>query len=530
MADANGGTRGRGRGRATGVAFLLAAVTLCFPAAPAEAAGACWDDVRSDVDGGGPDVVLGLPSFDLPGKPDAGALVVFSDVAAQGRSDPRPAVRRTLVTAADVGLPTQAGARFGAAVVVWRVLGTTCAEVLVGAPGQDVGGHPGAGQVYRLPGSPTGLGTPVEVLDEDVLGTGAQTGAAFGAALAGEGSDWFAVGVPRRDVGAASDAGRVVRVDRQGPGPQRVTVVQQGGAGAGAAETGDRFGEVLAVDGSAFGPLLFVGVPHEDVGARVDAGALAFQPYDGALSMATQDSPGAAGVAEAGDRYGSAVATFAQPVGDHVELRVAVGVPGEDLGRLADAGAVGFASVDLFTPTPSSLGRVEGRARTLTQDTPGVAGVAERGDGYGAALATGEFGVDAGRLHLAVGAPGEDVGTAVDAGTVSLTGLRVEEGAPPSVLAGGWTQDSTGVAGRAETGDRFGAALAGISLATEVDDDDQVWPVLLATVPGEDEGATADTGMAHLGLPPRGTSVALVPPVLQAGAGRGLTGQRMLVG
>ena len=48
---------------------------------------------RQDLDGGGPDVVVGLPSYDLPGKPDAGAIVVFSNVAAKGAADPKVADR-----------------------------------------------------------------------------------------------------------------------------------------------------------------------------------------------------------------------------------------------------------------------------------------------------------------------------------------------------------------------------------------------------------------------------------------------------
>lgn len=58
---------------------------------------------------------------------------------------------------------------------------------------------------------------------------------------------------------------------------------------------------------------------------------------------------------------------------------------------------------------------------------------------------------------LAIGAPGEDVGTAADAGAVnvqygSATGLP----GPGGQL---FTQDSPGVGGGAESGDGFGAAL-----------------------------------------------------------------------
>jgi hypothetical protein len=82
-----------------GVASALASVVAPTPALAAEP---CWDSVRSDLDGGGPDIVVGLPSFDLPGKPDAGAIVVYSNVAAQGSPNPRAPVARTVLTANDL--------------------------------------------------------------------------------------------------------------------------------------------------------------------------------------------------------------------------------------------------------------------------------------------------------------------------------------------------------------------------------------------------------------------------------------------
>ena len=527
------GSRRRLRARTTGLAALLLALAAgSLPGAPAAAAAeACWDAVHSDVDGGGPDVVVGLPSYDLPGKPDAGALVVYSNVAGPGESNPSPPARRTLVTAAHVGIPTQAGARFGAVVVVWRQLGEPCAELLVGAPGQTVGGDVGAGRAYVLPSSDTGLGPPRETFDEDVLsGTGgAQRGAGFGAALAADGPDLIAFGVPGRDVGSAADAGRVVRLDRRGAGAAEVTVVQQGGTGAGLPEPDDRFGQVLRFAAPGVGPLLLVGVPGEDVGRRTDAGAVALQRPGAPLSMVTQDSPGAGGRAEAGDRYGASLATWETFPLDHPVVMVAVGVPGEDIGGKVNAGLVSYAAVDLFETSEDSVGPIEGRGATVSQDSPGVPGAVEGDDRFGSAVLTGEFGAE--RLHLAVGAPGENLGSARDAGMVSVTRIRPEDGVPASgAQPAGWTQDGPGVTGRAETGDGFGAVLAGIQLATVQQDEDSVWAVVLVTVPGEDGGATSNSGMAHLGMPPGAGSVPLIAPVTQAGAGAGMIGQQMLLG
>jgi hypothetical protein len=142
---------------------------------------------------------------------------------------------------------------------------------------------------------------------------------------------------------------------------------------------------------------------------------------------------------------------------------------------------------------------------------------------------TGEYGDE--RRSLVVGAPGENLGSLLDAGLVTVTRIR-ENGLPASgAQLAGWSQDSAGVYGRAETGDAFGSHLAGIQLARVEDDEDTVWAVALVTVPGENDGTTSNSGMAHLGTPPDDAgSVPLIPPTVQARAGEGMVGQRMLVG
>ena len=80
------------------------------------------------------------------------------------------------------------------------------------------------------------------------------------------------------------------------------------------------------------------------------------------------------------------------------------------------------------------------------------------------------------------------------------------------------------------SGDRFGSAVASAQLSELEDDDDVIWAVVLATVPGEDLSSVSDAGMAHLGVPPGPGTVSLVPPVTQQGAGSGMQPQHMLVG
>jgi hypothetical protein len=506
------------------------AAVVAAPPVSAAPATACSADVITDVDGGGSDVIVGLPSYDLPGKADAGAIAVYSNLAQPGQSDPTAPTKSKLYTAADFGLTAEAGARFGAAAVIWRDAGSVddpdnCADVIVGSPGHSVAGKAGAGQVYKLKGTALGLSGVLQTYDEDhLVGTGgAQAGAEFGAAITAETLSLLAIGAPGRDIGTAVDAGHVVRLtyllSDQDP---EVTVVRQGGVNStGAAETGDRFGEVLAIMPSGDGPNLFIGVPHEDVGAKIDAGAVGMIPNIGNLSLVTQDSPGAAGSAEAGDRYGAALTVYAtftnQPV-----VMAAIGVPGEDLAGHANAGMVSFAASELGEVGTDTAGPLTGLARVINQDSSGVPGTVEAGDQFGAALASGDFGEDNGQLKLVVTSPAENLGSIADAG--SLVSLPIEgNGAPsPGRQAVAWTQDSPNVPGVAESGDRFGGAVAPVELTRIITDTDLVWPVTLVTVPGEDIGSVADAGMAYLGVAPGVRSVQLLPPVVQAGAGLGM--------
>jgi hypothetical protein len=481
--------------------------------------------VPTDLDGGGPDVVVGMPSYDLPGKADAGAVVIFSNVAAQGEADPKAPTGRRLLTADDfTGAASQAGARFGATVAAVSHPyddPNRCADLLIGAPGLTVAGKAAAGQVYRVRGNSGGPTRVTEVWNEAVLpGAGpVQAGANFGAGLAALSSATIAIGAPGRDIGSATDAGRVVRLDYLLDPEPEVAFVQQGGDGAGVPETGDRFGEVLDLMSTFAGTLVFVGVPGEDVGSESDAGAVALHPLQGELSIVTQDSAGAGGAAEAGDRYGGALDTYDTFVTDHPVAMVAIGVPGEDLPGAANAGMVSFAAVDLQAEDDPPVAPIEGRGPTLSQDSDGVPGAVEAGDRFGSSVLAGEFGSDAGRLHLVVGSPREDLGSAADAGMITMTTME-RSGVPASgPRYDAWTQDSPGVTGEVEPGDRFGAALSSIQLTTLEDDFDVIWSVVLATVPREDRGSTVDAGMAHLGVPPGARSVGLLPPVVQTGAG-----------
>ena len=198
---------------------------------------------------------------------------------------------------------------------------------------------------------------------------------------------------------------------------------------------------------------------------------------------------------------------------------VAIGVPGEDIGSLSDAGAVAFAYFDLKgIPDPSDTTGLIGQTRTVTQDSPGMPGTAEAGDLFGKAVLAGEFGHESGHVDLAVTAALEDLSGAKNAGALSMAEYDVYGNLEARNRPASWSQDSAGVAGVAESGDRFGTAAASILLTTLEDDDDSIWFQNLVTVPREDVSGVADAGMAYLGFAPGAESIALIPP-LQTGGG-----------
>jgi hypothetical protein len=126
---------------------------------------------------------------------------------------------------------------------------------------------------------------------------------------------------------------------------------------------------------------------------------------------------------------------------------LAIGTPG-DTGTVANAGAV-------YILYGSTSGLATTGAQRLTQASLGS--VDQTGAEFGIALAAGDFNGD-GHADLAIGAPGETVNSAANAGIVyavygSAAGLSV---------AGNqyWTQESLNLGSVSKTGDQFGAALA----------------------------------------------------------------------
>ena len=220
-----------------------------------------------------------------------------------------------------------------------------------------------------------------------------------------------------------------------------------------------------------------IGIPGEDLPGGADAGAVQvlYGSADSGLTATddqrfTQDVNGMPDVAEPGDRFGAALAASdfnGDGFGD-----LAIGAPGEDDSGLTDMGRVTI----LYG---SSTGLKTTGALLLGQGSPNVPDDNESGDKFGAALAAGNLG-KGDRGDLAVGAPGEDVGTLAGAGAV--TTLYGTSGGLGTAGSTQWTQDTPNVEGQAEAKDAFGSVLAIGDFGNGAESD------LAVGVPAEDTG------------------------------------------
>jgi FG-GAP repeat len=424
----------------------------------------------ADFNGDGfDDLAVGAGGEAVGGHAGAGALNVLL-----GSGDglvPTPAV--FVQGAGGVAGTAEPGDAFGATVARGLFNDDGYLDLAVGAPGERVGGAGLAGAVNILYGGAGGLtGGPVFVQDEP------RPNDLYGASLASgdfNGDTFFdlAVGAPGENVGALRDAGAVTVLFGSADGITErgaQTLVQGGGGVAGTAEEFDRFGHAVAAGALAGDGLadLVVGVLGEDVGGRYEAGAVnvlagsATGLVNG--SLVTQGNP------ENDDGFGTAVAIgdFDDSEGDEV----AVGAYGETVNGQPFAGAV-----SVFSGPPNGLAS----ERLLFQGTAGIPGVPEADDRFGIALApTDTDGV--GQWDLAVGVRGEDLGADVDAGAVNL-------------LAGSPTGPSGGrlvLQRNPEDGDAFGDAIAGGSFLHDFDGNGRF--DLAVGAPGETVGTRRSAG------------------------------------
>ncbi|MFI0943683.1 hypothetical protein [Streptomyces sp. NPDC021020] len=224
---------------------------------------------------------------------------------------------------------------------------------------------------------------------------------------------------------------------------------------------GDGAGDVVVASSARMTRWSDPAVGAADLGGSVyllPGGAPGARP---APVVVNQDSSASVpGSSELGDTFGQSVAT-GDFDGDG-KADVAFGNPHEAVGTVPDTGAV---TVQYGRSAAPYLGAGTGGLTWIDQNADGVPGDNEPEDRFGTSLVTGYFNDD-GYADLAIGAPGEAIGTAFEAGRVTVL-----YGGPTGLTATGAQEFDGTVAGAAEPFDHFGASLAAADLRGDGHDD-----------------------------------------------------------
>jgi hypothetical protein len=289
----------------------------------------------------------------------------------------------------------------------------------------------------------------------------------------GDGYADLAIGAYSEDVGHTPDAGGVNVVygsptGLQGTSPDDQFWTQDSPSMSGdPAEAFDYFGRTFGVgdyNGDGFSDLA-ISAYGEDLGLAVDAGAVSILygsscglqadpavcagPDDQTWTQDSVDMNNDGVGAEAGDEFGLHL-TAGDFNGDGFS-DLAIGAHGEDLGTIADAGAVNVLYGAAVGLQVSGIDAPDDQF--WTQDSPGVQDEAEAGDHFGKSLTAGDFNTD-GYDDLVIVAYLEDVSGVIDAGAVNvLYGSSCGLEADPvcgTMDDQFWNQDSPGVQDQGE--------------------------------------------------------------------------------
>jgi FG-GAP repeat len=415
---------------ATTVAAVVTAGLALAPVASAAKSAAVTSDFNGD---GYADLAVGVPAGTVAGKAGAGYVdVVWGGPGGLGSHG------NTRVTQSTSGVPgtPEAGDRFGAAVAVTDADGDGYADLLVGAPGEDLTTGADAGLVSLVRGSSAGFTGGGNVAK------GPAASAAYGNSLAA--ADFTGDG--RADVAIGATDKVALRTGPLTTTAAATTVMTGAMGGRAPIMTTGRFVEDGAAD------LVIAYYTVKDPFPQSHVRMWLWSAADHAMgNFWNTDNAGVSALA-AGDFNGDGHDDLAMGNCREISDENIDDPCGPE--SLALGGGIHIQYGD-------GTNSVYGGTQTLNQDTVGVYGRAEDGDNFGSSLAVADVNGD-GRDDLVAGAPNEAIGSRTDAGAATLLlgrpgGILDAAGEAVSVA---YNQNTPRVPGAAEPGDAFGAALA----------------------------------------------------------------------
>ncbi|MFJ8801495.1 FG-GAP-like repeat-containing protein [Streptomyces sp. NPDC102487] len=403
--------------------IVLLAATLTtglLSALPLTPAAAAPSRLAGDFNGDGYlDIALSSAGHQVGTAQQAGAVVVL-----YGSSSGVSAARRTVITQNSAGVPgtAEAGDLFGQNLAAGDLDGDGYSDLVVGAPSESIGDRDAVGSATILWGGTSGLSGGALVPQPSTL------------------DEWnnFAVGIAVADFDGDGKndvtlTGRTETRVYKGPFTRAGTPVNNLRVGELGTTTNVFAGDL---NGDHAAERIYPFLVDGDEG-----GDIRYFTWTGYRHV-MKDLPNADG------QYGSIGDINGDGYGD-----VVLGDPTDPGGSKRTGHKGGQISVwygGPGGPDPAQTPTV------IHQDTAAVPGAGETGDLFGSSIGTGDVNGD-GYADVAVGAPGEDVGTVGDAGAVTVLFGSASGLTTKGVKS--WTQDTKGVPGSSEAWDQFGQSV-----------------------------------------------------------------------